>query len=200
MFGFSATQQLGNSLHLTVMDREYLMYFPQSTLVKWIGKPWQWAFLRHLYSDVAARSPVVMRLILANAASELEGRKLTDPELAGLAVSKTRGMGAAHYGAALREFSAMLHQCLDQKLPLARSTIDEIAASFFFMISYEHHFGGDDSGLAAHLSGVQAFLETCGVFSRQTSELRGDVSEMAKNLMLYIMCATHYQSKSNAKL
>lgn len=199
MFGFSANNELSNSLHLTVMDREYLMYFPRSTLVKWVGKPWQWAFLRHLYGDVASRSPVVMRLILANAASELEGRKATDPELAGLAVSKTRGTGAAHYGAALREFGAMLEQCLEQKRPLTKSAIDEIVASFFFMISYERHFEGRDSGLAAHLSGVQAFLETCGVFSRQTGELKGDVSEMAKNLLLFIMWAILYQLKSGTK-
>lgn len=193
MFGSPAGYQLGNSLHLTVMDREYLTYFPQSTLVKWVGKPWQWAFLRHLYSSVASRSSVVMRLILANAASELEGRKTTDPALAGLVVSKTRGAGAAHYGAALREFSDMLQQSLSCKLPLTWAEIDEIAASFFFMVSYERHFGGAESGLATHLAGVQAFLEASGIFSRQTGDLKGDISEMAKNLLLYIMYVTVHE-------
>lgn len=183
--GSPATEQLGNSLHLTESDREYLTYVPHSTLAKHAGKPWKWSFPRYLHSDVAARSPILMRLLLAYAATELEGRASTDPDLAGLTVTRTRWAGATHYNTALHEFCTLLATCNGQ--PMMPADIDEIIASFYIMISLEAHSGTTSSGLMAHLSGVQAFLEASKIVSLPTGEIKRELSKVSKTLLLYIL-------------
>jgi hypothetical protein len=201
MFGFASNsnQELGNSLRLSSEDRDYLVYFPGSAMARWVGKPWKWGFIRYLYTHVASKSSILMRLILALSASELEGRKLSDPSLSGLAVSSTTGAGAAYYGMALREFGTTLSQHRTHGV-LGRALIDEVIASFFFMILYERNYGDDHRDLVTHLSGIQAFLETCGVMSRGSVELQGDVSELAKNLLLFILYLTmDHASRSSSR-
>ncbi|KAL2214567.1 hypothetical protein CC79DRAFT_1283815, partial [Sarocladium strictum] len=159
LFGFSGSQQLANSLHLSPIDRDYLAYFPQCSVVRWVGKPWEWGFLRHLYSNFASQSSMVMRMILAVSASELENRRSTDPSLSvTTTVWGNPRAGVAHYSAALREFGGLLARCRDEKQLPSQSVVDEIVTAMFFMVTYEHLFCGEQTGLAAHLSGVHAFL------------------------------------------
>jgi hypothetical protein len=187
-FGLSAGQQLANSLQLSSMDRDYLTYFPQCSVVRWAGKPWKWGFLRHLYSNFASQSSTAMRMILAVSASELENRRSTDPNLSNSCMPVNARAGIAHYGAALGEFSGILAQCRDRKRLPTQTMVDEVIIALFFMVTYEMLFCDRQSGLAAHLSGVHAFLETCGVFVGQTVELGPNFSNVSKNILLYIMC------------
>lgn len=178
-------QQLRNSLQLSSIDGEYLAYFPNTVLVTWVGKPWKWGFLRYLYSQVASDSPIVMRLILALSASEIEGRRSQDPERIRWSVPSRAGTGVAHYSTALREFRTELEKLRGQLL--TQEKLDEIITSFFFMISYEFHFGGDWSGLTAHLLGFAAFLKGCGLWVDLSSAASTKLSAQSKNLLLYIM-------------
>jgi hypothetical protein len=184
-FGLSTSQQLRNSLRLSSMDREYLVYFPNTIVVAWVGKPWKWGLLRYLYSSVASESPVVMRLMLALSASELETRRSMDPDRIRWSLPCQPGTGVAHYSAALREFRSELER--SRRQPLSQEKLDEIIAAFFFLISYEHHFGGGWSGLNTHLSGMYAFLKSCGVLGDLSSEPEVDMAVSSKNLLLYIM-------------
>ena len=178
-------QQLRNSLQLSNIDGEYLAYFPNTVLVTWVGKPWKWGFLRYLYSQVAAESSIVMRLILALSASEIEGRRLQDPERIRWSVPCRLGTGVAHYSTALREFRTELEHLRGRSM--TQEKLDEIITSFFFMISYEFHFGRDWSGLTAHLLGFAAFLRDCGLWVDLSSSASTRLSAQSKNLLLYIM-------------
>lgn len=179
--------QLRNSLHLSAVDREYLLYFPNTALVTCFGKPWKWAILRYLYSRLAAESSVVMRLILAISASELEGRKSMDPECPRWSVKCRPEAGVAHYSAALFQFRTELE--LSAKGPQSQQKLEEIITAFLFMVIYESQFGTDWSGIHAHLSGAYAYLRSFGAMANGQSQSGVEPSVLSKWLMLFLMSA-----------
>lgn len=181
----AGTCQLRNSLHLSIADREFLVYFPSSTLITCFGKPWKWAILRYLYSRVASESSVVMRLILAISASEVEGRKDMDPDNFAWSTPCRRGTGMAHYSTALFEFRQELEELAH--CPPSQRRLDGVIAAFVFMVVYEAHFGAGWSAMGAHISGAYAFLKACGVLNNENSEATAELSVVGKWLLMFLM-------------
>ncbi|KAI9148286.1 hypothetical protein HJFPF1_12114 [Paramyrothecium foliicola] len=176
----SLNHHLSNSLVLSSEDRECLFFFPHTAVVAFVGKPWQWDMQSHLFSHVAYHSAVVMRLIIAISSSELQWRKERDHEVGCISDRATE-----HYVAALREFQTVLDEV--GKQPPSRERQDEVMATFYFLIAYEQHFSADGSGLSAHLSGVQAFLERCGISTHNLSQLAEKLYSATSGSLLLIM-------------
>lgn len=177
--------QLRNSLQLSLADREYLVYFPNTSLVTLIGKPWKWGTLRYLYGRVASESSIVMRLILAISASEVEGRRDLDPENFKFPAPCRRGTGLAHYSAALLEFRNELAHFA--RGPPSQSRMDGVIAAFVLMVVYEGHFGSGWSAMRSHISGAYAFLKARGVLLSNNSKVDTELSVLSKWLLMSLM-------------
>ncbi|KAL6228667.1 major facilitator superfamily domain-containing protein [Aspergillus navahoensis] len=168
------------SLSLSDQDREYLAFFPHSSLVQWIGKPWRWASLNYLHSKIAPHSPVIMKMILAIAATELEGLRCAAHR--GLQQGgQVWEVGAGHYRSALREF----HSLLGRPLPYSKLQVNEILAAFLLMVVYEYYFSPNTVGLVMHLRGIYTFLRSCGVTFQQ--QQGPTLPELSQQLLLFVM-------------
>ena len=102
---------LPNSRLLSSSEREYFAFFPHTSMVRWLGKPWQWASLHYVYSHIAPHSSVVTSMILAISATELEGirhmERLRSEQLASHDPWPGEA-GTVHYQSALRDFLLIL--------------------------------------------------------------------------------------------
>jgi hypothetical protein len=150
--------------------------------VQWLGKPWKWTSLNYLYSKIAPHSPVVMKMILAITATELEGTRCAQHK--GLQEGDQNwDAGTVHYRSALRDFPYLL----GKPQPLSRSQINEILATFLLMVVYEHHFSSDTVGLIVHLRGVYTFLRSCGVTFQHSPHQGPRLPELSQQLLLFVM-------------
>ncbi|KAJ5710610.1 hypothetical protein N7488_004766 [Penicillium malachiteum] len=159
------------------MDQEYLAFVPRTMLVHILGKSWKWGSARYLHCHVAQDSPIVMMMLLAISANELESRQIAEG-------SKLRRVntGVNYYRAALQRFSATLN---NQEYQSERG-YNEIFAVFFLMLYYEKQFGTDLGGLRAHLRGVHAFLKTNCSTGSTMQGLLDRLPILSKQLLLYI--------------
>ncbi|KAJ5097860.1 hypothetical protein N7532_004861 [Penicillium argentinense] len=143
-----------NSLTLTEHDRNYFQYFPSSSIVYYYMKGWHWSSFCYLYEGPAATNKVIMRMILALAASDMHrhglvvrspGRPTADDH------------GRYHYSLAVKEFRQLL------EAPRRNVSVEEleiIFATMFLMVTYEWQFGHSVRHLQLHLHGVRSLVES----------------------------------------
>ncbi|KAE8162626.1 hypothetical protein BDV40DRAFT_264752, partial [Aspergillus tamarii] len=150
---------LPNSHFLSSSEREYFAFFPHTSMVRWLGKPWPWASLHYVYSHIAPRSSVVTRMILAISATELEGIRHMERLRGNRMASHDQWPGEAgmsHYQSALREFQLILSK---NQGSLSPQEVDEISTAFFLMVTYEYLFGQDSAAMEVHIQGIYTFLK-----------------------------------------
>lgn len=149
-----------NSLTLTVSDQNYFRYFPSSSVVFYYMKPWEWSSFGFLYQGPAATNKLIMRMILAIAASDMHRRGLV-PNAAGQGASKNPGR--YHYEVAVQEFRQYLeeHGAAGemQEEFAADSECEIIFCIMFLMIMYEWYYGHSVKHLQLHLQGVRCLLK-----------------------------------------
>ncbi|RAO68529.1 uncharacterized protein BHQ10_004541 [Talaromyces amestolkiae] len=173
---------------LSAQDREYLAFFPHTSLVQWFGKPWKWASLNYLHSKIAPHSVVVMRMVLAIAAAELESIRYAQQTQSSGEPPRQRDherwvAGTHHYRIALRGFQSLLVK----SRPLSEQEFDEILAAFLLMAIYELHFSADTAGLQVHISGIYTFLRVRGVTFQGTWQQGSNLPVLSQQLLLFIM-------------
>lgn len=149
-----------NSLTLTVSDQNYFRYFPSSSVVFYYMKPWEWSSFGFLYQGPAATNKLIMRMILAIAASDMHRRGLI-PNSVGKDASKNPGR--YHYEAAVQEFRQYLeeHAATGEMHGdlVAESECEIIFCIMFLMIMYEWYYGHSVKDLQLHLQGVRCLLK-----------------------------------------
>jgi hypothetical protein len=154
-------------------------------MVRWFGKPWKWTFLNYVHSKIAPHSAVVLRMILAIAAMELEGiRSACHTGCDSLPQYQKRlEVGSRYYACALRDFQCIL----SKPLRLSERELNEILAAFFLMVVYEHHFSSDTVGLEVHIRGIYTFLRAEGLTFQDASQIGSKMPGLSQQLLLLIM-------------
>ena len=149
---------LPSSLNITPSDREYLSFFPYTTIVRMMGKSWRWATVRYIHSYVAPHSSVLMRVILSFSAAELNAARYHQQNGRPCPPGHADKVANFHYGHALQGFHSRL--CSLQLPFLSQSDIDEIFSTFFMIISLELRFGAEKTAFGVHIRGAYAFLRS----------------------------------------
>ncbi|KAE8383162.1 hypothetical protein BDV26DRAFT_181144 [Aspergillus bertholletiae] len=173
---------------LSSREREYFAFFPHTSMVRWIGKPWQWASLHYVYSHIAPRSLVVTSMMLAISATELEGIRHTQRCRSDRVVSHDQWpaeAGTSYYQSALRDFQLILSK---SEGPLSSQEVNQISAAFFLMVIYEYLFGQDSAAVEVHIQGLYTFLR-----AHDLAPKHGEPSKCARlpvltqQLLLFVM-------------
>lgn len=157
-------------------------------MVRWLGKPWQWASLHYVYSHIAPHSSVVTRMILAISATELEGirhmERLRSDQMA--SYDQWPGeAGTSHYQSALREFQLILS---NSQGSLSPHEVNEISTAFFLMVTYEYLFGQDSSAVEVHIQGIYTFLKAHDLVPRLGEPgQRVRLPVLTQQLLLFVM-------------
>lgn len=135
-----------NSLTLANRDMEYFQYFPDSSLIFYFMKGWDWSSFGYIYKSPAMTSKVIMRMILAISATDMSRQHRL----------QARGdYGQPHYALAVRDFRGSL-ACVGK---VSQSELQVIFQSIFLMIMYEWLYGSSIHHLQMHLCGLRSFLE-----------------------------------------
>lgn len=148
-----------NALTLTAADRKYFAFFPSCSVVYYYMKPWDWSSFGFLYKAPAASSKLIMRMILAIAASDIHRRKVfadSDP----MAHQAAKYHGRHHYGLAVQEFRQLLEQGLtNNRDDRSSEDVEMIFCTMFLMITFEGYFGNSVKHLQMHLQGVKCLVQ-----------------------------------------
>ncbi|KAE8336564.1 hypothetical protein BDV24DRAFT_141482 [Aspergillus arachidicola] len=181
---------LPDSHCLSSSEREYFEFFPHTSMVRWLGKPWQWASLHYVYSHIAPHSSVVTRMILAISATELEGIRHVERLRSDQIASHDQWPGEAgtsHYQSALREFQLILS---NSQGSLSPHEVDEISTAFFLMVTYEYLFGQDSAAVEVHIQGIYTFLKAHDLVPRlgETGQCV-KLPVLTQQLLLFVMYA-----------
>ncbi|RFU27505.1 hypothetical protein B7463_g8821, partial [Scytalidium lignicola] len=148
-----------NSLVLADNDQEYFQYFPSSSPIFFFMKGWDWSCFNYIYKTPAATSKIIMRMILAIAATDKSRHHDRDGQ---------EDKGRSYYGLAVREFRDLLTH-VDPNI--SRSDVQMIFAIMFLMIIYESLFGHSVSHLQMHLHGVVTLLKAHPEIFRMQHEI-----------------------------
>ncbi|KAI0601141.1 hypothetical protein F4775DRAFT_542847 [Biscogniauxia sp. FL1348] len=163
-------------------DQVFLEYFPAST-VYYLYASRRWGPLQYLCEVTALSSSMVMRMILAISASEMQRRGLC----AALQGSR-QDLGLYHYTAALKE----LQDCVAVREVRRGRGIDEIVATVFLMIQYGLQSTSLLSHVKAHFSGIRS-LVTSYVWSlsqpgkKQRGKATVSLPPLSSRLLLWIL-------------
>lgn len=143
-----------NSLTLTEHDQKYFQYFPSSSIIYYYMKGWQWSSFCYLYQGPAATNKVIMRMILAIAASDMhrQGLIVRSP---GRPTAEDHGR--YHYSLAVKEFRQLLET---PRRSVSVAELEIIFATMFLMVTYEWQFGHSVRHLQLHIHGVRSLLES----------------------------------------
>lgn len=143
-----------NSLILTEHDQKYFQYFPSSSIIYYYMKGWHWSSFCYLYHGPAATNKVIMRMILALAASDMhrQGLVLRSPDR-----PTAEDHGRYHYSMAVKEFRQLLET---PRRSVSVEELEIIFATMFLMVTYEWQFGNSVRHLQLHLHGVRSLLES----------------------------------------
>lgn len=143
-----------NSLTLTEYDQKYFQYFPSSSIIYYYMKGWHWSSFCYLYQEPAATNKVIMRMILALAASDMhrQGLVVRSP---GRPTAEDHGR--YHYSLAVKEFRQLLET---PRRSVSVEELEIIFATMFLMVTYEWQFGHSVRHLQLHLHGVRSLLES----------------------------------------
>jgi hypothetical protein len=143
-----------NSLTLTEHDQKYFQYFPSSSIIYYYMKGWHWSSFCYLYQGPAATNKVIMRMILALAASDMhrQGLVVRSP---GRPTAEDHGR--YHYSLAVKEFRQLLET---PRRSVSVEELEIIFATMFLMVTYEWQFGHSVRHLQLHLHGVRSLLES----------------------------------------
>lgn len=150
-----------NALTLSATDRQYLHYFPASSVVFYYMKKWQWSSFKYLYEEAAATSKGIMRMIVALSANDMHHSGLSP------ASSPSRPTAVDHarfqYANAVKEFRELLET---PGRDFTQGDLEMMFVTMFLMITYEWQFGRNISHLQAHIQAVRSLLETQPDFLR----------------------------------
>jgi hypothetical protein len=143
-----------NSLTLTEHDQKYFQYFPSSSIIYYYMKGWHWSSFCYLYQGPAATNKVIMRMLLALAASDMhrQGLVVRSP---GRPTAEDHGR--YHYSLAVKEFRQLLET---PRRSVSVEELEIIFATMFLMVTYEWQFGHSVRHLQLHLHGVRSLLES----------------------------------------
>lgn len=117
-------------------------------------KGWQWSTFWYLYQGPAATNKVIMRMLLAIAASDMHRQGL---------VVRSPGRptaddhGRYHYSLAVKEFRQLLEAPRES---VSVAELEIIFATMFLMVTYEWQFGHSIRHLQLHLHGIRSLLES----------------------------------------
>ncbi|KAH9907522.1 hypothetical protein F4778DRAFT_722302 [Xylariomycetidae sp. FL2044] len=179
-----------NSILLSGHDRLFLEYFPMST-VYYMWSPRRWNALSYVADKTAASSSMVMHMILAISASEMQRKNLiADRDTCGA------DLGLHHYTAALQD----LMKCIQPNGSLLDGAgLEPILATLFFMINYglqticglnhaKTHMAGVRSLFTSHIRYMSAGLNGRKVYCgpQPSKEVLG-LSPLSAQLLLYIL-------------
>lgn len=145
---------------LSPMDQTYFRFFPSSSVVYFYMKPWAWSSFGFLHQGPAAANKLIMRMILALSASDMQRRGLLGTQEA------SKNHARYHYDRAVREFRKYLEEdrggISSQRKEggkTAESECEMIFCTMFLMIMWEWHFGHSVKHLQLHLQGVRCLLK-----------------------------------------
>ncbi|KAI5922424.1 hypothetical protein F4810DRAFT_263659 [Camillea tinctor] len=174
--------QCPNSVLLARYDQIFLEYFPSST-VYYLHAPRRWGPLQYLCEVTALSSSMIMRMMLAISASEMQQRGLCT------ALQGSRqDFGLYHYTAALKE----LQDYVTVGEIRRDGSIDEVLATIFLMIQYGLQSAPLLSHVKAHFSGIRS-LVTSYVGSLNQSSKKGrsktsiSLPPLSSRLLLWIL-------------
>ncbi|KAE8552136.1 hypothetical protein EYB25_006030 [Talaromyces marneffei] len=159
-----------NALTMTAADQNYFRYFPSSSVVFYYMKNWEWSSLRLLYKGPAAANKIIMRMMLAIAASDMH-RQRNFSSAAEKEATKRRAQ--YHYELAVQEFRQYLEEYGnaannnnddDDDEPgtvekALESESEMIFSVMFLMITYEWNFGHSVKHFQMHIEGVRCMLK-----------------------------------------
>ncbi|KAH8691600.1 hypothetical protein BGW36DRAFT_304717 [Talaromyces proteolyticus] len=148
-----------NALTLTVADQNYFRFFPSSSVVFYYMKPWEWSSFGFIYQGPAAANKLIMRMILALAASDMHRRGLISDVASHEAA---RNHGRYHYELAVRDLREYLEHGTSNETGeggASESEFEMIFCTMFLMISFEWHYGHSVKHLQLHLQGVRCLLK-----------------------------------------
>ncbi|KAJ9645413.1 hypothetical protein H2204_000992 [Knufia peltigerae] len=150
---------LSNSLKLCPQDHECFQYIPNSFLVQFIGKPWQWSMLSYVHSEIASYESGVMRAFIALASMELRCRYMSSHsgDSGDIATAQQHEILATdHYHQALRDLSRLL----DRASQPARTDrdLDSLFATWFLLLWVGYYNVELARASQVHLSGIRSFL------------------------------------------
>jgi hypothetical protein len=144
--------RISSSLVLSSFDRKCLDFFPDSFLVTYLGKQWEWSTLSYVYHEVAITHPMVMHMILATSASELRRIELDNQSNAhsGNYDDSAGYEGRRHYNKALLSLNSLLSGNIENA-----ATMEAVIITLWFMLMYEIRFGRSGVGFLAHMKGIK---------------------------------------------
>ncbi|KIW19111.1 hypothetical protein PV08_03403 [Exophiala spinifera] len=149
---------LPNSLILSQQDCECFQYIPDSFLVQFIGKPWQWSMLSYIHSRIASYEQGVMRAFIALASVELRCRYVSqsgDP--GGVETSRQQEMLATdHYHNALGDLSRLVDRA--SRPERTEQDLDSLFATWFLLLWVGYYNVELARASQVHLSGIRSFL------------------------------------------
>lgn len=136
--------QCANSLVLTPQDRHLLAFFPSTTIFLYYDFGAH-SSLRYLAERLSRSSSIVMSMVLAISAGELQKRG-----------DYRWTSSLSHYNVALKQ----LNNCVAQGSGL--QNVEDPIAAIFLMMNYELRFFGAHSveRMKAHLGGLWALIST----------------------------------------
>lgn len=150
-----------NELIMTLADQNYFRYFPSSSVVFYYMKSWEWSSLGFLYKGPAAANKIIMRMMLAIAASDMYRQgytSITEKE-------STKRRAQYHYELAVQEFRQYLEEHGSANTELGKcgrvleSGPEIVFSIMFLMITYEWYFGHSVKHFQMHIEGVRSLLK-----------------------------------------
>lgn len=151
-----------NALTMTAADQNYFRYFPSSSVVFYYMKSWEWSSLGFLYKGPAAANKIIMRMMLAIAASDMHRQGYFS---SAAEKESTRRRAQYHYELAVQEFRQYLeeHGSANAELGKAERVLESgsemIFSIMFLMITYEWYFGHSVKHFQMHIEGVRCLLK-----------------------------------------
>jgi hypothetical protein len=151
-----------NALTMTAADQIYFRYFPSSSVVFYYMKSWEWSSLGFLYKGPAAANKIIMRMMLAIAASDMHRQGYFS---SAAEKESTKRRAQYHYELAVQEFRQYLEEHGSANTGLGKpervleSGSEMIFSIMFLMITYEWYFGHSVKHFQMHIEGVRCLLK-----------------------------------------
>jgi hypothetical protein len=138
---------------------------------------------------MAHNSPIVMRMLLAIAGSELAANRLGEESPRSTAPNlhpQNTAISVNYYRKALAAFAGILND--NAEVCRTEMQLNEVFAVFFLMVLYEQKCGQNSDGLMAHIHGVSAFLTVyCRSSGTNMASAWATLPALSQQLLLFIM-------------
>jgi hypothetical protein len=146
-FLYPSSLPCGNSVVLSHHDRLYLEYFPNTSLVKVLGKAYTWSNFRYICQNKALEDPAVMYAVIALSASEL---------YQSLSPVQAQDESRVYYSLALQRIADTVGS-----LTCDTNKIEAVLSALFLIIVYESRHGSYNSRVTTHTQNLVSCLTVC---------------------------------------